>query len=251
VYPILEFDPTRKALLEPAEILQPIGAPEHAVACFFAEVIERLVAQERLKLLVHRRWEDTDRPLYELEHGGRRVAVFHPGVGAPLAAGMLEETIALGCRKFIACGGCGVLDRELAVGHLLVPTQALRDEGVSYHYLPPAREVSAAPQAVQAIEATLQRGDVAYRLVKTWTTDAPYRETQPKILRRKEEGCLAVEMEAAAFFAVAQFRQVNFGQILYAGDDISGDAWDHREWQSRGEIREALFWLAVEACLSF
>ena len=58
-----------------------------------------------------------------------------------LAAGLLEEMIAWGCRKFIACGGCGVLAQEIAVGHLILVTSAVRDEGVSYHYLPPAREV--------------------------------------------------------------------------------------------------------------
>ena len=76
-----------------------------------------------------------------------RVALFHPGVGAPLAAGLLEEVIASGCKKFIACGGAGVLDREIAVGHLIVPTAAIRDEGTSYHYLPPGREVSPSPEA--------------------------------------------------------------------------------------------------------
>jgi nucleoside phosphorylase len=69
------------------------------------------------------------------------------------------------------------------------------------------------------------------------------------MLARKREGCLTVEMEAAAFFAVAQFRRVQFGQILYGGDDLGGDNWDHRNW-NRHQIREQLFTLAAEACLS-
>jgi len=68
------------------------------------------------------------------------LAFFHPGVGAPLAAGLLEEVIAFGCRKFIACGGCGVLEKDIAVGNLIVVPGAIRDEGVSYHYLPLDRE---------------------------------------------------------------------------------------------------------------
>jgi uridine phosphorylase len=66
---------------------------------------------------------------------------------------------------------------------------------------------------------------------------------------RRSEGCLTVEMEAAAFFAVAKFRGVTFGQILYGGDDVSGCDWDGRKWQGRRDIREALFRLAAEACL--
>ena len=63
------------------------------------------------------------------------------------------------------------------------------------------------------------------------------------------EGCLTVEMEAAAFFAVAAFRGVSFGQLLYAGDDLSGDAWDQRDWNDHASGRELLFRLAAEACL--
>ncbi len=89
-----------------------------------------------------------------------------------------------------------------------------------------------------------------YLIGKTWTTDGIYRETPAKIAQRKAEGCITVEMEAAAFFAVAQFRGVTFAQILYGGDDVSGDVWDNRDWLSRKSVRERLFWLAVEACLN-
>jgi uridine phosphorylase len=188
-------------------------------------------------------------PLYELDVEGRRLAVFHPGVGAPLAAGLLEEVIALGCRKIIACGGAGVLDADIAVGHIIVPAAAVRDEGTSYHYLPPAREVSASPDAIAAIEKVLRAHGCAYIVSKTWTTDAYYRETSVKIRRRKAEGCLAVEMEAAAFFAVAQFRGVQLAQLLYGGDDVSSGAWDSRHWTTHS-VREQLFWLAAEACLA-
>jgi uridine phosphorylase len=175
--------------------------------------------------------------------------VAHPGVGGPIAAGILEYLIALGCQKFTACGGAGVLQKGIAVGHLLVPRSAVRDEGTSYHYLPPSREVEASPEAVAAIEKVLAAHGVEYLTCKTWTTDAPYRETPALVAHRRAEGCLAVDMEAASFFAVAKFRGVMFGQILYGGDDVSGIDWDHRGWQTRTEIRERLFWLAAEACM--
>ena len=89
-----------------------------------------------------------------------------------------------------------------------------------------------------------------YVTAKTWTTDAIYRETRGKVERRAAEGCVTVEMEAAALFAVAAFRGVRLGQLLYAGDDLSGDAWDARGWDAHAEGRELLFRLAAEACLS-
>ena len=248
-YPILEYDPTPEAIIEPGRVLKPLDIPQHCVVCFFQDVINQLNDEKRLTLVTNLRSEIGQHPVFQVDFDGKPFVIFHPGVGAPLAVGLLEEMIALGCRKFIACGGSGVLDREIAVGHLVVPHSAVRDEGTSYHYLPPAREVSASPLAVEAIVQTLTAHHVEHLVSKTWTTDAIYRETPAKIKLRRDEGCLTVEMEAAAFFAVAQFRNVAFGQILYGGDDISGDVWDHRHWDKQASIREKLFWLAAEACL--
>ena len=249
-YPILEYDTRRTALIEPSEVNKARDMPEHCVICFFKEVLDKVAAEEDAKMLVENRWEDGPHPVYEIAHQGQRLAFFHPGVGAPLAAGLLEEVIAFGCRKFIACGGSGVLDKDLTVGSLVVVTGAIRDEGVSYHYLPPGREVIANEAGVKALVQVLSQRGIPYRTGKTWSIDAPYRETPHKIARRKEEGCLAVEMESAGMMAVAQFRGVIFGQVLYGGDDLSGAVWDNRAWQSRSEIRENLFWLCADACLA-
>jgi uridine phosphorylase len=248
-YPILEFDPAPEAFIEPSKIIRARDLPEHCVISFFKEVIDKVIAEHAANVVVENRWEDGPHCIYEILYHDQRLAFFHPGVGAPIAAGLFEEAIAFGCRKFIACGGCGVLQKEIAVGHIIVVSGAIRDEGVSYHYLPPDREVMANPQAVSALTAVLDSRELPYLVGKTWTTDAPYRETAHKIVRRKEEGCLTVEMESAALIAVAQFRNVVFGQALYGGDDLSGIEWDNRGWQSRKDIRESLFWLCADACL--
>ena len=249
-FPILEFDPTPKAIIEPDEQVSSLDVPQHCVLTFFKEALDKLHALGKTTIIATHHWADSDRHLYELEFQGKRIAAIHPGVGASLTCGILEEVIARGCRKFIVCGGCGVLDRDIRVGGLVVPTAAIRDEGTSYHYLPPNREVYPSREAVRAIEIVLSKHKIPYRLGKTWTTDAPYRETPQKVKYRRDEGCITVEMEAAAFFAVAQFRNVKMGQILYGGDDVSGEVeWDQRDWHNQFEVRERLFWLAVEACL--
>ena len=246
-FPILEFDSALKAILEPAERIKPQDVPEHCVICFFAEVVQEIAENQRAKILAHSLSEIGRHPLYEINVNGKRLAFFHPGIGAPLAIGLMEEMIARGCNKFIACGGCGVLEKEIAVGHLLIPVTALRDEGTSYHYHAPSREIEMDAKAVTAIEGVLDRHSLDYLRVKTWTTDAIYRETQEKAAAYKAEGCLTVEMETAAFIAVARFRGVDFGQILYGGDSVTADSWDGRTWTSRADIRRNLFWLAAEA----
>jgi uridine phosphorylase len=250
MYPILEFDPDPTSFVEPSDAADPLDVSEHCVICFFGEVIERVASESRAKVLIQNRWEDGPHPLYEIEYSGKRLAFFHPGVGAPLSSALLEEVIAFGCRKFIAVGGCGVLEKGIGVGKLIVVSSAVRDEGVSYHYLSPAREIQAQTEVISEIEGVLQEKGLPYLLGKTWTTDAPYRETRAKIQARRDEGCIAVEMEAAGLMAVSKFRNIAFGQILYAGDDLSGEIWDNREWQSRSDIRYQLFWLAADACLN-
>lgn len=249
-YPILEHDSSPEAFIEPSKVIKPRDVPEHCVVSFFREVIEKVVVEHNAKMLLENQWEDGSHPLYEISYKGRRLAFFHPGVGAPLAAGLLEEVIAFGCRKFMVCGGCGVLQKDIELGHLVVVSGAIRDEGVSYHYLPPGREVTANIDAVKVLVDTLRSQSLRHQVGKTWTTDAPYRETPDKIARRKEEGCITVEMEAAGLMAVAQYREVVLGQVLYAGDDLSGLEWDSRRWQSRDDVRESLFWLCAEACLA-
>jgi uridine phosphorylase len=247
-YPILEHEYVSQAKTEPAQMITRRDVPEHCVISFFGEVNEKVVTERGAKIAVENRWEDRPHTVYEIEHLGKRLAFFHPGVGAPIAASLLEEAIAFGCRKFMVCGGCGILE-TMPVGRLMVVESALRDEGVSYHYVEPGRMIEVDPTVLAVMRDVLVERELPYLQVKTWTTDAPYRETQTVIDLRRAEGCLAVEMEAASLLAVARFRQVLLGQFLYAGDDLSGEIWDARGWQSRQEIRENLFWLAAEACL--
>jgi uridine phosphorylase len=235
-YPILEHEFSSEAITEPSRIISPKDVPEHCLISFFGEVNEKVTQECGAKAAVENRWEDGPHTIYEIQHHGQRLGYFHPGVGAPVAAGLLEEAIAFGCKKFIVIGGCGVLEKSLSVGKLIVVDSAVRDEGVSYHYVEPAREISADPAVGDVIRSHLENEGLPFVSGKTWTTDAPYRETKQMVDARKAEGCLTVEMEAASLMAVAQFRKATLGQILYAGDDLSDEQWDTRGWRSRKEV---------------
>jgi uridine phosphorylase len=249
-YPILEFDSDGHAVIEPHMVRQRLDVPLVAVPCFFLDVIQKVCVEGRAKVLTQLRSAHGVHPVFEINWGERGIAVYHPGVGSPLAAIFLEEIIQTGCRIFVAVGGAGGLVPKLTVGHVVVPTAAVRDEGTSYHYLPGGREVEPTPRVVAAIEKVLQAHQVPFVTGKVWTTDAPYRETRGKIERRVAEGCLAVDMEAAALFAVARFRDAEFGQMLAAADDLSQEQWDDRGFIPDTSVRERLFWLAVEAAAS-
>ena len=250
LFPIIDFDPDRDAIIRPFMTETPPDFPELVVMCFFKEVVEKVAAEHAARTVYVGKSEIGEVPYYEMDIEGRRLGFFQALVGAPLAVWFMEKAISMGGKKFIVCGGSGVLNPELAVGHLIIPTAAVRDEGTSYHYLPPAFEIQLNPRVVQRIESLVKAEGLEYLLTKTWTTDAFYRETKARVARFKQAGCDCVEMEASALAAVAKFRGVEFGAVFYVGDLVHADGWDHRGWNNRAEIRENLFWLAVKACLS-
>lgn len=249
-YPILEFDGASEAVIEPSRVIEPIdGMPESCVLLMNHTVIEGLKEQGSLAHIKDIETFMGPIPIYKIGYKATEVAVAHPGICAPLCAGVMEEIIAFGCRAFIACGSAGALDRSLVKGAVVVPSAAVRDEGTSYHYVSPSREIQTDPEVMAVIESVLKSHDVKYTVGKTWTTDAFYRETKTRIARRKSEGCLTVEMECAALLAVAAFRGIRFGHLLAAEDDISGSEWDPRHTGEDTSFSERLFWLSVEACI--
>lgn len=245
--PILEFDPNPRAMINADEHHAHLNIPSCMVFCFFYEIIEKLVADGLAREVHALRSELGRHPVYVVTMpNGKEVGLMHPGVGAPLAAALLEEISAHGARNFIAVGGAGSLRKELTLGHLVIPTKALRDEGVSYHYVAPARWIEAQHDVNAIITTVLDSHQIPYVCGATWTTDAFYRETPDKVERRRNEGCLTVEMETSAFLAVCQMRNLRFGQILYSADDLSGTTWDGRGWHSRASLREQLTFIAAE-----
>jgi len=175
-YPILEFDPDPLGIIDPT-MVPARDVPEHAVLCFFSEVIDKLA--ENARACFKLRAEHGAHIAYEIDYENRRLAFFQPGVGAALAAAFLEQAIARGCRRFVVCGGAGALVPELVLGHVIVPTAAVRDEGTSYHYLAPAREVEAEPAAVTAATSLLSERAVPHLTGKTWSTDGIYLPGDP------------------------------------------------------------------------
>lgn len=164
-------------------------------------------------------------PIYAIDYQGKTFGLYQTLLGSASSAGMMEEVIARGARRFILFGSCGSLSRDLPGGHLIVPTAARRDEGVSYHYLPPEGDYIPLDTAPRTARVLMELG-VPFVEGRTWTTDALYRETRRNVARRQAEGCLCVDMECAACAAVCQFRGVEFYQFLYTEDNLGGDFWD-------------------------
>jgi uridine phosphorylase len=236
---LLDFDPDPEAVITPTGPRLSEPWPTAAVLCYFHEQIAALGGRRIGRFSV----EMGGHGIYAVDRAGDEpVALFHPGVGAPVAVHALERAIAGGCRNFVVCGGAGALV-PMPLGGVVVPTGAVRDEGTSFHYAPPGAVVPVDPDVVATLTAGLS---VPYTTGLTWTTDAPFRETRARVAARRDAGCLTVEMEASALLAAARFRGARLGLLLYAADDLSGPVWSSRNW-TRAEVRATLLSQAIEA----
>ncbi|HEX8727997.1 MAG TPA: nucleoside phosphorylase [Ktedonobacterales bacterium] len=152
--------------------------------------------------------------------GERPVTLRKLGIGAPAAISVLEELIALGVRDLLIVGTGGSLQPALPIGSFVIPTGAIREEGTSFHYVPAGAELAPDAALAQALaEALVAQGGVG-AFGPVWTTDAPYRELRSKVAAYGAMGALAVEMEASALFALAQFRGVRLALLLAISDEL-------------------------------
>jgi purine-nucleoside phosphorylase len=245
--PILEFDPDRGIILNPTCGKVEADGCTCAVACFFGDVLDHLAGTGILLPAGSLGSELGRIPVYHIAGNKPPIMAYLAGQGAPFSVQLFEKMIAAGVKRFVAVSGCGALREDLNPGEILVLESAVRDEGTSYHYLPPSREVNASPVAIHAVTRTLETRQIPFRLAKTWSTDAIFRETPARRATRLADDCQVVEMEAAALYAVAQYRDVEIVQIAYAGDLVIPGRWDKRGWDERFDDRLRLFNLAVEA----
>ncbi len=244
-YPILEFDDNKEALINPTHSVQMYGRLEYIklVITFFGDAIEEMLKQEKIVLYKQIVGENTI-VLYKFIDSD--VLLMHGTIGCPACAGWLDELIGMGIQKILFCGGGGVLDKTIDVGHVMVVEGAIRDEGFSYHYVKPSRIIYADQSVNKLVDQYLTDNGVPHFSGLAWTTDAFYRETIDKVLLRKQEGAKIVEMEQSGCLAVAQFRNVKYAGLIYAGDDVSQEKWDNRSWRSREGIRYNLVLICKE-----
>jgi len=164
--------------------------------------------------------------MYLLDKTNGKIAVVgNFGIGAPVAASVLEELIAFGVKKFISIGIAGTLQKDVKIGSLMICDKAIRDEGTSHHYLKHSKYAYASKEMVNKIKKSFEKFNQKYFVRTSWTIDAPYRETVAEVRQYQKEGVIAVEMEAAALFAVAKYRNVQLGAIFTISDSLAELEW--------------------------
>jgi uridine phosphorylase len=220
------FDNKSKAIINPQ---RKDNAP-NVDACIltFSHEIEKYVLEKHECKHIASFWFATgETPIYQIDYKGKKFAFYKTYVGAPACVGSVEDTLAeISTNKYIVFGGAGCLDKDITHGKVMVPTEAYRDEGTSYHYAPASDYITIKNSEIVA-EFMIKNG-LPFIKGKTWTTDSFYRETINNFRKHKEDGCISVEMECASLQAMCDFRGLELYMFFTSGDLLDAPEWDVR-----------------------
>lgn len=187
-------------------------------------------------------------PIYGFDYEGHKFAFYKTYVGAPSCVGTVEDTLSqIKTDKYIIFGNAGCLNKEIARGKVMVPTEAYRDEGTSYHYAPASDYIRV--KNADIVANFMEAAGLPFVKGKTWSTDAIFRETVNNFEKRKADGCISVEMECSALQAVCDFRGLNLYAFFLSGDLLDAPKWDLRlyEDKKKGTQHDANhFFIALE-----
>ncbi len=166
-----------------------------------------------------------DIPIYAFEHKGEKIAFYLTMIGSALASGLCYEVHwQTGATKFIMFGSCGSLDAEKTKGKYIIPTESYRGEGASFYYAPASDYIEI--KGADKLEEIFKEIKAPYVKGRVWTTDSMLRETKGLVAARKEEGCIAVEMEIAGVQAICNFYGLNVYDFLEAGDVLADSGYE-------------------------
>ncbi|HLG11663.1 MAG TPA: hypothetical protein VI876_07885 [Dehalococcoidia bacterium] len=180
--------------------------------------------------------------------GGRLGIAGNFGVGGPPTAVVVEELAAIGVQAIVSVDLAASLYAEVPSGTIVLVSDAVCEDGTSKHYVPGAAEVEVADELSGRLAATLANRDIGFTAGRVWSTDAPYRETAPEVLKYRSRDAVLVDMETAAFLAAGSALGVETASLLVAADTLFDD-WQPPADGKRIQIALRIAARAARECL--
>jgi len=231
-----------------------VAPPQGVIFCYSSLLLKYILENHKVKRtsFFGDRNMMADGEMYMLTESRNKVALAGRfGIGAPAVIPLCEELIEWGVKRFISIGTAGTLQPGISIGDLVVCERAIRDEGTSHHYIKPSKYASSSKQLTKKLEMTLDELGQPYIRGTSWTIDAVYRETIAEARQYRKEGVITVEMEAAALFAVAQYRKVQMSAMFTISDILGEKKWQpHMHHKQTKAGLETLYKAAVKTLLS-
>jgi uridine phosphorylase len=182
------------------------------------DLVRHLVATDRAE--PEPTWPGYHTDLYRFTLDGEEIGIIGYAVGAPFAVLVAEQLFASGCEFLVSVTSAGQIVSKADPPYFVLVERALRDEGTSHHYAAPGRYATLSPDLRDRIETACRSVSRPVYSGATWTTDAPFRETQAAIERARSEGILAVEMEAAGLYTFAAERDYPVVCFAYVTNEM-------------------------------
>ncbi len=187
--------------------------------------IEEYVIQNHNAQL-NRAWACYHTKLFEFNYGDKKIGIIGRAVGASFAVLLAEQLFASGCKLMLSMTSSGQLVQPMEPPYFILIEKSVRDEGTSYHYLPPSEFSCLKTELKEKLKGAFDKLDLKIFTGSTWTTDAPYRETEEAISFYKNKGIHAVEMEASALYAFAEAQNksvICFAHVTNQMASVTGD----------------------------
>ena len=241
------FDNKSEAKINP--VLNENACKLDACILTFSKVIEEYVLKNYKCEKIGKIENATDmRVIYKINYKGKVIGFFKTYIGASACVSSIEMSFSqIKTNKFVVFGGAGCLDKEIVHGKIMIPTEAYRDEGMSYHYAEASDYIKI--KNYNVISEFMKINNIPYVKGKTWTTDASFRETLHNFEKRKADGCISVEMECSAVQALCNFRNLEFYTFFTSGDLLDCPVWDkrHKEKEIKGTQHDSVYFdIAIE-----
>lgn len=244
-----EFDTNDTALFNPEDIVKPLeNCPKTVVTCFANDLIEHALSIFKCEIISCISSANGKLPIYRINVDGQEIGLFMSAVGASACVSEYEELFAMSVETIVVFGTCGVLDATIHDCAIILPEAAIRDEGCSYHYVKASDEIKVNHDTLDRMKKFFDECKLHYHVGKVWTTDAPYRETRVKIAKRKEQGCICVDMECSAIAALASFRKKRIAQFFYSADNLGKEEYEMRSLKNEEnfDVKKEILKLAVQ-----
>lgn len=223
------FDPHSPPVFGPADLYSSPGRKlaDVCIITFSKTVIDHALDRFDCKEAAVINALNGDRPIYTLDYKGKTVAFCLSPITSAGCGTQAEEVMHLtGARHYVLFGSCGALSSELTEGRLIVPTEAYRDEGFSYHYAAPADYITV--KNAGKVASILEELGLPHVSGRCWTTDGLFRETRENVKKRRDEGCIAVDMECSGMQALCDFKGLEYYTFFYTGDLLDAPQWEQR-----------------------
>lgn len=184
-------------------------------------------------------WPGYHTDLYRFERNDTEFGIVGCAVGASFAVLVAEQLFAAGCRFLVSVTSSGQIVPKDDPPYFVLISRALRDEGTSHHYRSTSSYATLNDKLSTPVEEACEAVSRPVYMGTTWTTDAPFRETEAAIERARSEGILAVEMEAAALYTFAEVREVPVVCFAHVTNQMGQTEEDFEKGEAAGS-RDAL-----------